>query len=263
MTGLINIKNQGEDDCFKCCHLRLINPKKTQRERVTSKTDKEILDSLDYSDIDFPLKAKDHELVEERFNINVNILGYDSDSKKAYPLCISKKSNWQVLNVLLLSNGEKDHYVFINDIKKLLSLQLIIKIKVKKHICFPCLLNFTREDVLTNHKKGCLEINGDQAAEYEEGITKFSNYEKQLPIPFKIYADTECSLKNIDYQVSEHTKLYQWHVPNPITAKLACIDDRFTKPTKIFTGKKCIKEFLEWVFETYVWKKIQSILRKN
>ena len=93
MTRLINIKNQGEDDCFKYCHLRLLNPKKTHPEKVTSKRDKEILDSLDYSDINFPLKAKDHELVEERFNINVNILGYDNDSKKAYPLYISKKSN--------------------------------------------------------------------------------------------------------------------------------------------------------------------------
>ena len=92
MTGLINIKNQGEDDCFKCCHPRLINPRKTHPERVTSKRDKEILDGLHYSDINFPLKAKDHELVEERFNINLNILGYDSDSKKAYLLYISKKS---------------------------------------------------------------------------------------------------------------------------------------------------------------------------
>ena len=53
MTGLINIKNQGEDDSFKYCHLRLINPKKTHPERVTKKRDKEILDSLDYSDVNF------------------------------------------------------------------------------------------------------------------------------------------------------------------------------------------------------------------
>ena len=86
MKGLINIENKGVNDCFKCCHLRLIYPKKTHPERVTSKRDKEILDSLDYSDIDFPLKAKDHELVEERFNINVNIFGYDNDTKKVFPL---------------------------------------------------------------------------------------------------------------------------------------------------------------------------------
>ena len=72
-----------------------------------------------------------------------------------------------------------------------------------------------------------------------------------MPIAFKMYVDTECSLKKIDYQLSEHTKLYQHHVPNSIAAKLVCIDDRFTKPIEIFTGRRCIKEFLDWVFERY------------
>ena len=30
-----------------------------------------------------------------------------------------------------------------------------------------------------------------QAVNYESGTIKFTNYEKQIPIPFKIYADTE------------------------------------------------------------------------
>ena len=34
-----------------------------------------------------------------------------------------------------------------------------------------------------------------------------------------------------------------------IAAKLVCVDNRFTLPTKIFTGSNCIKEFIEWVFE--------------
>ena len=127
MKRVINITNQGKDDCFKCCHVRLINPRKSHPERVTSKRDKETIASLDYSGIDFPLKAKDHELVEERFNIIVNIFGYNNDNKKVHPLCISRKSNQQKLNVLLISNGEKNHYVFIKDAEKLLSAQLRTK----------------------------------------------------------------------------------------------------------------------------------------
>ena len=69
----------------------LLIPKITHPERVTSKRDKEILDRLDYSDIDFPLKAKDHELVEERFNINVNIFGYDNDTKSFHQKEIMKQ----------------------------------------------------------------------------------------------------------------------------------------------------------------------------
>ena len=44
-------------------------------------------------------------------------------------------------------------------------------------------------------------------------------------------------------------KLYQKHIPNSIGAKLVCIDNKFTLPTKIFTGSNSIKEFIEWIFE--------------
>ena len=49
--------------------------------------------------------------------------------------------------------------------------------------------------------------------------------------------------------LGKHTKIHQKHIPNSIGAKLVCIDNRFTLPTKIFTGSNCIKEFIEWVFE--------------
>ena len=46
------------------------------------------------------------------------------------------------------------------------------------------------------------------------------------------------------------TTFYSKHVPNSVGAKLVCIDDKFTQPTKIFFGSKCINEFLQWVFRT-------------
>ena len=56
-------------------------------------------------------------------------------------------------------------------------------------------------------------------------------------------------LKRININKSGFTKLYQKHTPNSIAAKLVCIDNKFTLPTKIFTGSNSIKEFIEWVFE--------------
>ena len=47
------------------------------------------------------MKARDYEVVEERFNINVNVFRYEN---KDFPLHVSKKSNKQVLNVPLISN---------------------------------------------------------------------------------------------------------------------------------------------------------------
>ena len=70
------------------------------------------------------------------------------------------------------------------------------KHKDKKHYCMSCLQNyFATEEILSNHKKQCLSINGCQAVKYESGTIKFTNHNKQITILFKIYADTECFLK--------------------------------------------------------------------
>ena len=92
-------------------------------------------------------------------------------------------------------------------------------------------------------------INDTQAVQYETGIIKFKNYEKQIPIPFKIYADTECLLKRINISEGKYTKLYQKHISNSIGAKLVCIDNRFTLPTiTMFEGKNCASNFIKWIF---------------
>ena len=118
-----------------------------------------------------------------------------------------------------------------------------------------CLQNFTTEEILSNHKKQCLLINGCQAVNYESGIIKFTNYNKQIPILFKIYADTECFLKRTKIKEGEHTTKYQEHQPNSIGAKLVCIDDRFTLPSIIFKGKDCINKLITWVLDKQKWTK--------
>ena len=47
-----------------------------------------------------------------------------------------------------------------------------IKQKDKKHYSMSCLLNFTTEEILSNHKKQCLFINGCQAVNCESIIIK-------------------------------------------------------------------------------------------
>ena len=160
-------------------------------------------------------------------------------------MCI-KKSNEQELNVLLISNEEKSHYVFIKDFNRLIYSKT--KHKDRKHFCMSCSQNFTTKEILNNHRERCISINGTQAVIYETGTIKFKNFNNQIPIPFKIYADTECLVKRTDIPLGKHTKLHQEHIPNSKGAKLVCIDDRFTLPTKIFTGSNCINDFIKLVF---------------
>ena len=102
--------------------------------------------------------------------------------------------------------------------------------KDKKHFCMSCLQNFSTKEILNNHRKLYLLINGYQAVNYESGIIRFINYDKQIPILFKIYAETDCFLKRTKIKEGEHTIKYQEHYTNSIVAKLLCIDDRFTLP---------------------------------
>ena len=106
MKGLINLKNK-DVECFKWCHVRFINPQSRNSDRINKK-DKKIAETLDYRGINFPMKARDYKIVEEKFNINANVFGYE---KKVFPLYVSKKSNEQVLNVILINNEEKSHYI--------------------------------------------------------------------------------------------------------------------------------------------------------
>ena len=88
--------------------VRFINPQSKNSDWINKK-DKKIAETLDYRGINFPTIARDYEIAEERFNIIVNVFGYEN---RVFPLYVSKKSNEQVLNVLLISNEEKSHYVF-------------------------------------------------------------------------------------------------------------------------------------------------------
>ena len=54
--------------------------------------------------------------------------------------------------------------------------------------------------------------------------------------------------KRINIDEGKYTKLYQKHIPNYRGAKLVCTDNRFTLPTKIFTGNNCINNFIKWIF---------------
>ena len=120
------------------------------------------------------------------------------------------------------------HYVSIKDFNRLMYSETKTKNVHEKHFCMSCLQNFATKEILNNHRKKCLLIKDTQAVKYQTGTRKLKNFNKQIHAPFKVYADSECSLKRV---------------------KLVCIDDRLTLSTETFTGSNCVKEFIEWVFE--------------
>ena len=97
------------------------------------------------------------------------------------------------MDLLLVIDENKSHYVYIKDFDRFMLHKT--KNKNKKFFCKSCLQCFSSKNVLTWHNKVCLSIDGAQSAQV---TIEFKNYFKQIPVPFKIYADFEYNLKSAE-----------------------------------------------------------------
>ena len=168
-----------------------------------------------------------------------------------FPVYVSDKNFEDSMDLLLLIDDNKSHYVYIKDFNTFMFHKT--KNKNKKWFCKSCLQCPSSENVLTKHKEDCLSINGVQSVNVEKGIIKFENYSKQLPIPFKIYADFECNLRDVEIYEGSYTKKYHEHVPCSYAYKVICIEDKFSKSTIIYRGENAAYEFINAVLKEYIY----------
>ena len=115
--------------------------------------------------------------------------------------------------------------------------------------------------MLSIHKEACLSINGAQSVRLEKGTIEFKNYFKQIPVPFKIYADFECNLKSVESYEGFYSKKYQDHIPCSFAYKLVCVDDEFTKPIVVFRGENAAYKFIEAILKEYQYCK--KVMKKH
>ena len=203
--GLINIKNN-DNKCFLWCHIRHLNFVERNPQRIT-KEDKEIISKLDYEGIKFPVSKRDYCKIERQNNVCINVFCYESEL--TYPIYVSNQKFKDCMDLLLISNENKSHYVYIKDFKRFMCNKA--KNKNKKYFCKCCLQCFSSKKVLIEHKENCLIINCKQSVKLKSGSISFKNYFKQIPVPFKIYGDFECILrevKSIDKNNGSYTEKY-------------------------------------------------------
>ena len=70
------------------------------------------------------------------------------------------------MDLLLVTYGDKSHYVYIKDFDRFMFHKT--KNKNKKYFCKSCLQCFSSKNVLTEHKEVCLSINGAQSIRLEK-----------------------------------------------------------------------------------------------
>ena len=91
-----------------------------------------------------------------------------------FPVHVSNEIFENSMDLLLLVNDNKSHYVYIKDSSTFMFHKT--KNKNKKWFCRSCLQCISSENVLIKHKEDCLSINGKQSVNLERGIIEFENY---------------------------------------------------------------------------------------
>ena len=188
---LINIKNS-ENKCFFWCHIRHLNSLKIHPERL-SKVDKKMSNDLDYEKIKFPVSKKEYCRIERQNNVCINVFCYEDNlSDHVY---VSDQKFESCMDLMFILDENKSHYVYIKDFNRFMSNKT--KNKNKKYFCKCCLKDFSGEKIFLEQKEKFLMINGKQSVKLKSCSISIKNYFKQLPVPFKIYADFECLLKGV------------------------------------------------------------------
>ena len=187
------------------------------------------------------MREKDFSKIETKNNICINVFCYKN--KSVFPIYIPDQKFENLMDLLLVTDGYKLYFVYIKDFDRFMFYKM--KNKNKKYFSKSCLQFFSSKNVLTEHKKVCLSINGAQSVRLKKGTIEFGNYFKQVPVPFKTYADFECNLKSIESYEGSYRKKYQDHVPCNFAYKIICVDDKFIKQIVVFQAEIAAYEFVQ------------------
>ena len=237
MKGLINIQND-DNKCFLWCHVRHLNQSGVKLCRIR-KEDREVVKKLNYEGVDFPVSKKDYGEIEVLNGINVDVFCYEN--KVVYPVYLSDQKFDDSMDLLLISKKSVSHYVYIKGFNRLILNKT--RHKGQKYFCKSCLQCFSSGNVVNEYEKDCLLINKGQNVKLEKRFIEFKNFNRQIPVPFKIYADFECLLKRVDcgvdndyfsYEGVSFTKKYQDHVPCSFAYKVVCIDNKYSKDVVLY-----------------------------
>ena len=243
--AVINMKNT-DDQCFKWSVVRALNPVAKNSERV-SKELKDQSERLDWRGLKFPVKL-DQIVIFEKFNpqISINVFGFEG---VVYPLRLSKRKseqrerseNEQTINLLLISDGEKQHYCLIKSLSRLLSSQ-VSGHQESNVFCLNCLNHFPNEEKLKIHEEYCLKNQTIKIEMPEKGsLVTFIHHNRSIKVPFVVYADFEAFTEEIPRSKQNEkfsfTQKYQRHKPSGFCFKIVCFDERYNQKPVLFRAE--------------------------
>ena len=147
--AIINPKNL-DMKCFKWAVIAALKWRKIERnvQRI-SKLRRH--DDLDWDEINFPVSTRDIKRFESRNEISINVLALDGKT----PYICRKGGNYnRVVNLMLIEDDHKRHYVAIKLLGRLLS-KMNSKHNPSQHFCSNCLQGFSDLQSRDDHYAYC------------------------------------------------------------------------------------------------------------
>lgn len=158
------------------------------------------------------------------------------------------------VDLLYITEKNNEHYCYIKNLNKLLS-----RTKTNGHqhkFCRNCFQGFTSQKVLDKHFTYCSKHDAQHLKFPLKGdgdIIEFDDFQKQMRVPFVIYADFEAFARKVDTCLSNLSKSNTNTLINYETSgfgyQVVCSDQRFTKQPVIYRGPDASKHLIEKLFE--------------
>ena len=191
--AVINMKNE-DNQCFKWCVSRALHFVRQNPEKIT-KTLKLQSEKLNWSGLKIPVDLKQIAIFEKNNpSFSINVYGFEGE---VYPLRISKTKKRWVINLLLISDGEKQHYCLIQSLSRLLSSQ-VTKQNGSMEFCQRCLNHFPNRKRLKIHEEYCQKNEAIKIEMPKEGsLISFNHHNRSIKVPFVFYADFEAFTEEV------------------------------------------------------------------
>ena len=215
--AIINIKND-DDFCFRWAVTRALHPVKKNGNIATKKLWKQS-EKYNWDGLEFPLAVKDFGIFAKNNGIGVNVYGIEkfmeTDDPENPPLPTEYVHSLTGPIGTEYDKGvdlffHDNHYSVISNLSRLLSGQ-ISKHNGKVEICPYCQNHFGDERIWGNHLEKCRNLDHQRTIypnvkeeKTPEGIKylvkptmKFEKWGHMERVPFIIYADIECMIRDI------------------------------------------------------------------
>ena len=249
--AVINIQNKDEE-CFKWCVLRALNPTQSNPHRVDKKL-REAEKTINMDGIDIPTKIDDITKFEnQNIDIAIVVLGLNENGN-VYTIRLSKYAYQRkhLVVLLLITDLEKDfHYTLVNSHSRLISSQFS-KHEHKNYICWNCINIFYDEEKFQYHRDQCKENKPQNIIMPKKGsVVKFKNYKNTSWFPFVVYADIESLTTKIETPdinpESSYTIKTQSHQPISYVFRFVSYNQIVMEnKTIIYTGEDCMDNLVE------------------